>query len=653
MNSAENENKYRQGGAPASFKPGNGKKDKSSQMDRRQLAALSLAALGVVFGDIGTSPLYAVRECFYGDYGIAVTPANVMGALSLMFWSLILVVTIKYVFFIMNADYNGEGGVFALTALVLPKDSSRKRRRGLVLVAMGLFGAALLYGDGMITPAISVLSAVEGIRIITPLLTPYVVPVTITILLSFFLLQHRGTASVGSLFGPIVMVWFISIGVIGLRQIIANPKILFAMLPWYAIDFLIKNRIHGFLVMGAVFLVATGAEALYADLGHFGRRPIRLVWMMLVLPALLLNYFGQGALLLFRPEEAHHPFYAMVPTWGLIPMVLLATTATIIASQAVVTGAYSLTRQAIQLGYFPRMRIVHTSAKQIGQIYIPVVNWLLMICTIGLVIGFESSSKLAAAYGVAVTGTMFISTILFNVVARKRWKWHFLTAAIPTIIFLVIDIAFLCANLAKIFHGAWFPLVIAWAIYFVMMTWKRGREILWQRIKDSMLSFEDFQQRLSQNGFSKINGQAIFLTGNPDFVPAPLIHNLAHNKVLHSEIAFLHFQTEEIPRVPNDRKVDVRKLGSGFYSIIAHYGFMEEPHIEKILCLAREKGAEFRMDRASFFIGRESLEITEKSGMDPWRAKIFGFLSHNSFDAASYFHVPGDRLIEIGVQVAL
>ncbi len=652
MNTDEVKNHCVDTNGNGSAAPENGARDKSCHMDRRHLAALSLAALGVVFGDIGTSPLYAVRECFYGDYGIAVTSANVMGALSLMFWSLILIVTVKYIYYIMNADYNGEGGVFALTALVHPKDPSRKRS-GWILVAMGLFGAALLYGDGMITPAISVLSAVEGIRIVTPLLTPYVIPITIVILTCLFLLQHRGTAKVGALFGPIIAVWFVTIGIIGLFQVVANPRILFAMLPWYGIDFLIKNRIHGFLVLGAVFLVATGAEALYADLGHFGRRPIRLVWTFLVLPCLLLNYFGQGALLLFRPEAAHHPFYAMVPGWGVIPMVLLATTATIIASQAVVTGAYSLTHQAIQLGYFPRLRVVHTSAKHMGQIYIPTVNWLLMICTIGLVLGFQSSNKLAAAYGVAVTSTMLISTILINVVARKRWKWNFFVAAVPTVLFLVVDCAFFSANLAKILHGAWFPLAIAAIIYFVMMTWKNGREILWQRIKDSMIPFAELQRRLAENGYSKINGQAIFLTGNPDVVPAPLLHNLAHNKVLHSEIAFLHFQTEEVPRVPNDRKVEVRKLGSGFFAIIAHYGFMEEPHIGKIFSLAREKGVEFRMDQASFFIGRERLTITKESGMSAWRAKIFGFLSRNSFDAAAYFKVPSDRLIEIGVQVAL
>jgi KUP system potassium uptake protein len=652
MNTTDMESNWEEIDGKVSVKRETREKDQSCRMDRRHLAALSLAALGVVFGDIGTSPLYAVRECFYGDYGIAVTSANVMGVLSLMFWALILIVTIKYVYFIMNADYNGEGGVFALAALVHPKDPSHKRR-GWILVAMGLFGAALLYGDGMITPAISVLSAVEGIKIVTPLLTPYVIPVTIMILTGLFLLQRRGTAKVGALFGPIIMVWFIAISVIGFRQIISNPKILVAMLPWYGIDFLLKNRIHGFLVLGAVFLVATGAEALYADLGHFGARPIRLVWTFLVLPALLLNYFGQGALLLFRPEKAHHPFYAMVPTWAVIPMVLLATIATIIASQAVVTGAYSLTRQVIQLGYFPRLRIVHTSAKQMGQIYIPMVNWLLMICTIGLVLGFQASSKLAAAYGVAVTSTMLISTILINVVSRKVWKWSVFVAAVPTVIFFVVDCAFFSANLAKIFHGAWFPLVVAGAIYFVMMTWKRGRDILWKRIKDSMVSFKELQRRLSENNYSKINGQAIYLTGNPDVVPAPLMHNLTHHKALHSEIAFLHFQTEEIPRMPNERKVEVRKLGSGFYAIIAHYGFMEEPHIGNILSLARGKGLEFRTDQASIFIGRERLEITKKSGMDPWRSKIFGFLSHNSFDAAAYFNVPGDRLIEIGVQVAL
>ena len=613
---------------------------------------MSLAALGVVFGDIATSPLYAIRECFHGDYGIAVTEGNVLGVLSLMFWSLLLIVTFKYLTFILRADNHGEGGVIALTALVKSAGGGPKRARW-VLITIGVFAACLLYGDGMITPAISVLSAVEGIRIITPLFQPYVVPLTIVILAGLFLLQHRGTARVGSLFGPVILLWLCVLAVLGLVQILRCPEVLFAAVPWYGIKFLVLNKVHGFVVLGAVFLVVTGAEALYADMGHFGKRPIRLIWITLVLPALVLNYFGQGALLLGRPEEAHHPFYALVPSWAMIPMVVLSTLATIIASQAVITGSFSLTRQAIQLGYLPRMKITNTSAAQAVQIYVGPVNWLLMVSTIGLVIGFQSSSKLAAAYGVAVTSTMLVTTILFYFVARRRWGWSRLAAGALSGLFFLVDLAFFGANITKILHGAWFPLVIAGAIFTLMLTWERGRQILAEQLKGLTPSFGRFKETLEADPPQKISGQAVFLSGNPDVVPAALIHNLSHNKILHSEVALLHFKTEDVPRVPNLEKVDAEKLGGGFYRIVAHYGFMEEPKIENVLALAREKGPEFKIDSASFFLGREKLSIGESPKMSRWRCNLFLFMSRNAADAASFFQIPPDRIIEVGVQLEL
>jgi KUP system potassium uptake protein len=626
--------------------------DSPKNMSGRQLARLSLAALGVVFGDIGTSPLYAIRECFHGEYGIAATQGNVLGVLSLMLWSLLTIVSFKYLTFIFRADNHGEGGVIALTALLRSRDVKMKSVRR-ILVLVGLFAACLLYGDGMITPAISVLSAIEGVRIITPLFKPYILPLTVIILGGLFLLQRRGTARVGSLFGPVILIWFCVLAVLGTIQIVRSPQVLAAIFPWYAIKFFLVNKGHGFVVLGAVFLVVTGAEALYADMGHFGKQPIRLTWIFLVLPALILNYFGQGALLLGRPEEAHHPFYALVPSWAMVPMVLLSTMATIIASQAVITGSFSLTRQAIQLGYLPRMRIIHTSAAQLGQIYIAPVNWLLMVCTIGLVIGFQSSSKLAAAYGVAVTSTMLITTVLFFVVARTRWGWSGLRAVALSGLFFLVDFSFFGANISKIIHGAWFPLVIGAMVFTLMLTWKQGRQILANQIKNLTPVFKEFKKSLESNPPQKISGQAIFLSANPDIVPAALIHNLKHNKILHSEIAFLHIKNEEIPRVPNLEKVAVEKLGSGFYRIIAHYGFMEEPKIDNILVLSHEKGLEFKMESASFFLGREKLSIGENSGMSRLRKNLFLFMSRNAMDPAAFFDIPPDKIIEVGVQLQL
>jgi KUP system potassium uptake protein len=618
----------------------------------RQLLKLSLAALGVVFGDIGTSPLYAIRECFHGEYGITVSPANVLGVLSLMFWALLMIVTLKYLIFVLRADNQGEGGVMALTALIKSAQGQVKNSR-LTLVTIGLFAACLLYGDGMITPAISVLSAVEGIRIITPLFKPYVVPITIIILGGLFLIQKRGTASVGKLFGPVILVWFSVLALLGFIQIVQNPRIIAAILPWYGVKFLLVNKYHGFVVLGAVFLVVTGAEALYADMGHFGRRPIRLTWIVLVLPALVLNYFGQGAILLIKPEEAHHPFYALVPSWAMIPMVVLATLATIIASQAVITGSFSLTRQAIQLGYLPRLRITHTSASHIGQIYIGPMNWLLMICTVGLVFGFQSSSKLAAAYGVAVTSTMLVTTTLFYVVARKRWGWHSLTAGSLAGIFFLVDIPFFGANISKIFHGAWFPLAIGALFFMLMLTWEQGRKILAEQFQNLTPSFDVFKKSLDENPPYRVNGQAVFLTGNPDVVPSTLVQNLKHNKIIHSDVAIVHFKTENVPRVPNFDKVKAQKLGGGFFQIIAHHGFMEEPKIDMILALANEQGLDFKLEEASYYLGREKLSIGSSPVMSRWRSNLFIFMSRNSMDAASFFGIPPNQIIEVGVQLQL
>jgi KUP system potassium uptake protein len=618
----------------------------------RQLLKLSLAALGVVFGDIGTSPLYAIRECFHGEYGIAVSAANVLGVLSLMFWSLVMIVTFKYLLFVFRADNQGEGGVMALTALIKSATGQMKNSR-LALVSIGLFAACLLYGDGMITPAISVLSAVEGIRIITPIFKAYVVPVTIIILSALFMIQRRGTASVGRLFGPLILVWFSVLAVLGFIQIVRSPEVLAALLPWYGIKFLLINRFHGFVVLGAVFLVVTGAEALYADMGHFGKRPIRLTWIFLVFPALVLNYFGQGALLLTRPEESHHPFYALVPSWAMLPMVVLATLATIIASQAVITGSFSLTRQAIQLGYLPRLRVTHTSASHIGQIYIGPVNWLLMICTIGLVLGFQSSSKLAAAYGVAVTSTMLVTTTLFYVVARKRWGWSALTAGALTGLFFLVDIPFFSANISKILHGAWFPLVIGALFFIAMLTWEQGRKILVDQIQTLTPSFDTFKKSLDENPPLRVAGQAVFLTGNPDVVPSTLVQNLRHNKIIHSEVAILHFKTKNIPRVSNFEKVQCEKLGEGFFQIIARHGFMEQPKIDIILTLAHEQGLNFKLKEASYYLGREKLSIGADPRMSRWRSNLFIFMSRNAMDAASFFGIPPDQIIEVGVHLQL
>jgi KUP system potassium uptake protein len=624
----------------------------SGESDIKHLATLSLAALGVVFGDIGTSPLYAIRECFHGEYSIPVTTENVLGVLSLLVWAIILIVSIKYLTFIMRADNEGEGGILALTSLII-SHSKKKGSERWFLVGIGLFGASLLYGDGMITPAISVLSAVEGVQIIAPEFSTLAIPMTIAILIGLFLFQHNGTAKVGALFGPIILVWFLVIGILGMVEVIRYPRILIAIFPWYGIEFLMNNHIHGFLVLGAVFLSVTGAEALYADMGHFGRRPIRLTWVLLVLPALLLNYFGQGAFLLGSPEASGNPFYSLVPSWGMIPMVVLATLATIIASQALITGVFSLTQQAIQLGYLPRVNIRHTSDSHIGQIYVPAANWSLMFATVGLVAGFGSSSRLASAYGVAVTATMLISAILFYYVAKDLWQWNRLAVDLLVGCFMIIDLSFFGASVSKLFHGAWFPLVIGLFCFTIMVTWKQGRTLLLKQIQDRTLTLGEFTASLALQPPQRVSGQAIYLTANPDIVPIALLHNLRHNKILHQEVGLLHFSTERVPRIADSRKVEVTSLGDGLYKIIARYGFMEYPNIRQVLALANTEGLNFKPGATSFFLNREKIVAVMKTKMSLWRKKLFGLMARNAQSASTYYDLPSGQVIEIGVQVQI
>ncbi len=615
--------------------------------ENKELVKLSIAALGIVFGDIGTSPLYAIKECFSGEYGLAVSKANVLGVLSLIFWTLIIIVTFKYLTVILKADNNGEGGVIALTALL--RSLKLKGKKGIWLVLIGVFAASMLYGDGMITPAISVLSAVEGISSIAPKFSNLVIPITIIILTMLFLFQKRGTAKVGGFFGPIVMIWFSVLGLLGIFHIVKTPEVLMAFIPTYGIKFIITNKIHGFIVLGAIFLVTTGAEALYADMGHFGIKPIKLTWLFFVLPALVLNYFGQGALLLKNPHLAENVFYSLVPKWALIPMVILATIATIIASQAVITGSFSLTKQAIHLGYLPKFKIKHTSASKQGQIYIPFVNYFLMICTILLVLEFKTASHLAAAYGVAVNFTMIVTTILFFVVARNKFKWNMAKALSIVLFLLFVEFAFFGANLSKVSHGAWFPLLIGGIFFTIMTTWHRGRKILAKELHDLALNFDEFMEILKKEEPQRVNGKAIYLSGRDDIVPHAMRQNLKHNKIIHSEVGILNIKIEDIPRVPSFEKVEVIKMDKGLYKIIAHFGYMEEIKMKNILELAFEKNIDFRDEDVSFFLGRENLRLAEKPAMGKFRSNLFIFLSKISMDFSTFANIPVEQIIEIGV----
>lgn len=619
----------------------------------RYLASLTLAAMGVVYGDIGTSPLYAIQQAFHGPHAMELTRENVLGVLSLIAWSLVIVISIKYLMFVLRADNRGEGGILALMALIGPERAAGGRRRAWLVMAFGLFGAALMYGDGMITPAISVLSAFEGLEVATPVLQPFVIPVTIAVLIGLFAFQRRGTAGVGAVFGPVVVVWFVTLAVLGSLQIGREPAVLAALNPLHGAAFFARNGWAGFLVLGAVFLVVTGGEALYADMGHFGRRPIRLGWFAAALPALLLNYFGQGALLLRQPDAAVNPFYNLAPRWALPVVIVIASAATVIASQAVISGAFSLTRQAIQLGYSPRMRIEHTSSEEIGQIYLPAVNWGLMAATVTLVIGFGSASNLAAAYGVAVSGEMVLTTFLLFIVSRQVWGWSLPAAAALIAAFGVVDIAFLGANAIKIPQGGWFPLAVAAGIFTVLSTWKRGREILARRLLERSVPLKVLLGDIAADPPTRVPGTAVFMVRTPETTPPALVHNLAHNKVLHEKVVFLSVVTEEVPYVLLSERIRVEALGKGFYSVIVRYGFMQDPNIPFILEQLHEHGVDVKLEATTFFLGRETLIPTERPGMARWREKLFGFLSRNAARATAFFRIPADQVFEVGVQVEL
>lgn len=616
-------------------------------------AGLALAALGVVYGDLGTSPLYTVKEIFGGEhYPVPITPDNILGMLSVIFWSLIVVISIKYALFIMRADNKGEGGIMALMALVL---RGLEDRPGLAsfLMMLGLFGAALFYGDSVLTPAISVLSAVEGLEVATPAFKPYIVPISLGILAGLFLIQKHGTARVGVLFGPVLIIWFLVLGLLGTLQIIHHPVVLEALDPRHVIGFFLADPVHAFFSLGAAVLALTGGEALYADMGHFGRKPVEYAWFGIVLPGLVLNYFGQGALLLADPEAIKNPFFLMAPSWALYPMVGLATAATVIASQAVISGAYSMTQQAIQLGYVPRFEIQHTSHQEIGQIYLPGINWALLVAVAVLVVGFGSSTRLAAAYGVAVTGTMVITTILSFVVVRHVWRWSLPLSVAVVGCFLAVDLAYFLSNLSKIHEGGWFPLALGLVVFTVMTTWKSGRQLLNSRLSENYLTVGEFVTSVTNYEVPKVPGTAIFLTPTPDVIPHALLHSLKHYKCIHERIVLVAVKVFDVPFVPDIDRVEVKQLGHDIWRVIIQYGFKEEPDIPAALDLCKDAGLEVDQMDASFFLGRETLIPKLHSDLAFWREKLFVTMFRNAGSAASYFKLPPNRVVELGAQIVL
>jgi KUP system potassium uptake protein len=623
--------------------------------DRNKITtALYVGVLGVVYGDIGTSPLYALRECFSGLHAIALTQENIFSVLSLIFWSLTIVVSIKYVLFIMRAENKQEGGILALVALAgaVNKVKSSPFISSVVLI-LGLFGAALLYGDGIITPAISVLSAVEGLKLVTPALEHYVVYITAGILIALFSIQYQGTARIGKLFGPVMCLWFGSLAIAGLFGIVKEPKVLLALNPYYAVNFLLSGTWHSFAILGAVFLSVTGGEALYADMGHFGRRPIQVAWFTLVMPALVINYFGQGALLLTDPKTVENPFYRLVPEILLIPAVFLAAFATIIASQSMITGVFSITRQAIQLGFLPRTKIIHTSEGEIGQIYLPVVNWWLLVSTLFLVFQFKSSGNLANAYGIAVSLTMVITTLLAGVVVRYVWNWSLLKTLVVVFFFLVIDSAFLAANIAKLFHGGVLPLIIGLVGCLSMLSWRKGRAVLSQKLYQSQAPLAEFVAKVAADNTTRIPGTAVFLSTNSGSTPAALSHTLKHNKALLSRIIIMTMMTEGVPYVSSSERIKVEDLGNGFYAVIARLGFMEGPNVPRLMRSAAKIIPDLEPSEATFYLGREMLVIGKDSSMPWWQAKLFMLLSRNAENASSYFRLSPDRVIEVGMHVGI
>jgi KUP system potassium uptake protein len=626
----------------------------SSSTHHRATAVLVVGAIGVVFGDIGTSPLYALKTAFSPEYRIPLTPDNVMGILSLIVWSMVWVITIKYLFVMMRADNNGEGGILALLALAL-RETKTKPVTKWVVISIGIFGAAMFYGDSMITPAISVLSAVEGLEIATPVFSPFVIPITIAVIAILFFIQSHGTAKVGSFFGPVTIVWFLAIGAAGVAQLANNPSVLWALKPEYAVDFVFAYPGLGFFVLGAVFLALTGGEALYADMGHFGKKPIRIAWIILVFPALLLNYFGQAAFVLSTPAGIKNPFYMMLPGWALLPMVGLATCATVIASQAVISGAFSMTRQAIQLGYIPRLEIMHTSERSIGQIYMPFVNWVLFVAVVILVIGFQTSDNLANAYGIAVAATMVIECILAMVVARRLWKWSLPSVCLVIGSMLVIDLIFLASNATKIFSGGWFPLVIGSAIFTLLITWKRGRTLMFRRLSEQGIPLKPFLEGLEAHPPQRVSGTAIFMTSTPNAVPHALLHNLKHNKVLHDKTVFLTIIVHDVPSVPKEDRVQFERLLNGFFRLEAWYGFKEQPDIDEILnsCQVRY-GLSFDVMDTSFFLSRETvIPTSDVPGMALWRDHVFAWMSRNATRATDFFNIPANRVVELGTHIEI
>jgi len=616
---------------------------------RHALPALTISAIGVVFGDIGTSPLYAMKEIFNGHHPIPVTPENIFGILSMVFWSIMVMVTIKYVAVIMRADNRGEGGSLALLALI----TDRAKSSGLtwIITLLGIFAAALFYGDSMITPAISVLSAVEGLEIVAPTLKPYVVPVTLGVLSGLFFIQKRGTGTIGMLFGPVMILWFAILGVLGAIKVAHFPGVLAALNPAYAINFIGMHTGLAFLALGSVVLAVTGGEALYTDMGHFGPFPIRLAWFGFVMPTLVLNYFGQGALLLYEPQAIANPFFHMAPPWALVPLVILATVATIIASQAVISGAFSVARQAIQMGFLPRMLIVHTSGKAKGQIYVPFTNWTLYLAVIALVVGFENSSNLAAAYGIAVTGTMTIDTILIAFVMVLMWRWHWSIVAVVAGFLFVFDLAFLSSNILKIPAGGWFPIAIGLASFTVLTTWRLGRRLIGEEMAKQSIPIDAFLDSIFD--VHRVNGTAVFMTSSKEGVPAALLHNLKHNQVLHERVVLVTVQTTDTPYVLELDRIYLHKMRQGFVRLIIRYGFMEDPDIPGALMSCKRFGESFDFMETTFYLSRETIVPKLAHQISPLRARLFALMSKNATSATEFFKIPTDRVVELGTQLEI
>ena len=632
------------GGAAGSTPPGG--------IAHEGVTALLVGAIGVVFGDIGTSPLYAFRECFSGQHGLPADPTNILGVLSLIFWSLILIISIKYLVFFLRADNRGEGGILALSVLV-SRYANKKSKAWAILLGTGIFGAALLYGDGIITPAISVLSAVEGLNVATAFFQPYVVYIAVAVLTGLFMVQRSGSARIGAVFGPVLMVWFLALAVLGVRSVVESPSVLTAVNPLCALEVFVHNRGQGFVILGTVFLAVTGGEVLYADMGHFGKTPIRQAWFSIVLPALMLNYFGQAAYLLRHPGLHENLLYRLAPSWMLYPLVVLATAATVIASQSVISGAYSLTRQAIQLGYWPRMSIRHTSSSKIGQVYAPGINWALCAGTIALVLVFRNSGSLAGAYGVAVAATMMITTILAVAAAPRIWHVR-LPALIPVAaLFLLINLAFLASCLLKIKNGGWIPLLIGSVIYLTMTVWKEGRRLIGERIEAESLSQGMFLDDVARRKPTRVPGVAVFLTGNETGIPRTLLHNFRHNKILHDQTVLTTIRTEEIPYVPEPERTVVRYLGQGFYRVTLYYGFSEEPNIPLALSRVTLPGLAFTPSNTTYFLGGETLICGKNRVLSTWRSALYAFMSRNAFDATQYYQIPPNRVVVLGIQLEL